>query len=673
MPVFKVGQKRMRLIHQIAETGASIMIDIDSKSYPVEIEMPLYELDEVDIEEVVYPSEELLSEKERRRFESSKKIISEVTNELSGERIVERRLRHRTIAYVAKKNNVSYSKVRSLIIKYWKSGMILTSVAVMYPRNQGKRKRQSSKGFVVTKEDEMNFDNSIRKHYLTRELKPLMHAYEQCIKDYYSNSEGGRLKLMKKIPSYNQFYYVFIKKYDGNSEVTKARYGEVVAKEIARPLIGNTKSANAFPTYELDSTILDSYTLEYFEGIQHADIIGRPVIYLIVETISSRIAFFYLSYEKFMSEVASVNSLIYGLSCPQKYMGMMGIETEEYDGFIPNALVFDRGELTGSGIIEAITRMGITTNITGGMRASYKPKVERLIGKINSELAKYVHGTIKKDKKHNPRTEKDYRLRSSLTIQDMAKICHRVILQHNNHDVVEGFVDLSYRNGKYTPNHIFSFLSSQYGIVNRTLDEKNAIMMLLSAGDATVTESGIRFKKMDYISRALLKSGWIEKARIKGRFRIKVKYNPIDVQKIYIYDEKTRTLDEVKLTEKFSEFIGLTFYEVELFFEERQSCIDKQKRSSLEEKINGFEEIDGIIKEAKKRKELTKDGRSNNSKVKSIGINRNTAIAIEQNQHRQNLLVEEKPDLNESSVDANDRNDDLDLIIKAIGKKNEKS
>jgi|GEM_PF-2838689 len=667
MTVYKVGNKRMRLLHVISANQSSIMIDIDTEKYPIVVEVPIDKLEEIELENSIYPSEEHLTVKERNRFGIAKSIILEVSNELKGMKMLDRKLRKQIISNSAEKYNISTSKVRKLVIKYWKSGMIMNSVAIKYPRNQGKRSRQGKNGFRVTEMDERNFLSSIKKHYLTRELKPLQHAYDYCIKDYYTViNEEGYHKLLDAIPTYNQFYYIFKKNYEGTKELIRARYGDVVAKETVRPVTESVGSANVFPTYELDSTILDSYALSYMDDDIDVEIVGRPVIYLIVENISSRIAFFYLSYEKFMSEVASINSLIYGLTCSDKYMSLMNIDTDEYVGFLPSALVIDRGELTSTGIIEAISGVGVSVSVTAGMRASYKPKVERLIGKINSELAKFVPGTIKKDRQHNPRTEKDYRLRASLTLQDLAMICHKIIVQHNNHDVVESFLDPDYVNRKYTPNDIYDFLTKKYAIINRTIDEKNAIMMLLTTSDATVTESGVRFKNLEYISKKILKEGWIEKARIKGRYRIKIKYNQIDVRTIYYFDDSSGTLHELKLTEKFKLFSDLSFPEVELFFKNRQQRIDNQNRNALEERINNFDVISKIVNESITKKKNSNNKKSNNAKVKAIGENRDMAIALERKMHRDVLFNDEQV-ADDDVADSEDENEILDMIIETIG------
>ena len=129
-------------------------------------------------------------------------------------------------------------------------------------------------------------------------------CYELIIRDYLKEDKD------RQIPTFKQFYYWYNKfsKENKKSAISK-RYGERIYQQTSRAIIGNSIQDTLAPSdlYQIDSTILDVYIVS---KLNRNLIIGRPVLYLIIDTYSRMIVGMNVTIEAFNSYTGVQGALI---------------------------------------------------------------------------------------------------------------------------------------------------------------------------------------------------------------------------------------------------------------------------------------------------------------------------------------------------------------------------
>jgi hypothetical protein len=221
-----------------------------------------------------------------RRWDLKKKIIEREPE------IYEKNSRLRLLSEVSNAKNTTISNLYKLLDCYWRSGKNKNGLLPLYSNCGAKSKPEKEDKIpanrkVLTNSDYSNFDRAIHKYYLTREKRSLTSTYEKLLQDFYTiKSDNGRLKLLSssEIPTFRQFQYWYSK----NSNIiktSKKRDGEREFELNNRAVLGKSDYGLMGPgaQFQVDATIGDVYLLSQFD---HYSIIGRPVLYFIMDAFS---------------------------------------------------------------------------------------------------------------------------------------------------------------------------------------------------------------------------------------------------------------------------------------------------------------------------------------------------------------------------------------------------
>ena len=555
--------------------------------------------------------------------------------------------------------------VYKLIRRYWQRGKNKNSLLPDYANSGGKGKRRASGekkrgrprkyshdpeigiGINITEEDKKIFRLAITKFYHNPKENFLTTAYELMIKNYYSEEtiydENGVKKQIlippDKRPTLTQFKYWYeVEQGNIRKKIISRRGAKKYALEH-RAITGNSTMETIGPgsRYQIDAMIVDVYLVSAYNRNW---IVGRPVIYVVIDVFSRMITGVYVGFEG-PSWIGAMMALANAASDKVAFCQEYGIEIAEDEWachHIPDAILGDRGELAGMKVETLIPNLGIRIENAAPYRADWKGLVERHFSIIHSHIKPFVPGYIDKD--FRERGARDYRLDSKLDIDQFTEIIIKIILYHNN----KHYLDKYERDEAMIADDVSPIPRElwKWGIANRSgrlrnIPEDIVKLNLMPTGNATITERGIKFKGMYYTCEKAKNEFWFEKARSNSLSRLEKKLEvSYDIRKldyIYIRSPDGRSFEKCFLLESEERYFHKHLHEIEYLLAYEKLQIQKNKGVEQQEKVDLIAEIEAVVSRAKKMTEETKNDRlSNRKKVAGIRENR----IVEKTKRREN-------------------------------------
>lgn len=517
---------------------------------------------------------------------------------------------------------VSESSIKRIFCNYLKGGKIIDSLIPKTYNCGAKGKERlisNGQGVIVDNEIKRIFKTGINKYYNTSKKNNKKICYELIIRDYLKVNPNS------KIPSIKQFYYWFgkITKDNKRNEITK-RYGDRIYQQKGRAIIGNSIQDTLGPAelYQIDSTILDVYIVS---KLNRNLIVGRPVLYLVIDVYSRMIVGMNVTIEPFNSYKGVQGALINAMNNKVSYCKKYGIDIkkEEWDvSCIPSRILADRGELLSGNIENAISNLGILIQQTGPYMSEQKGCVEKAFDRIHAYIKPFVSGVVENKFNKVERGNADYRLEANLTLEEITQILIRYVLFHNNNHVLNYYesdgIDIESSIPKI-PSKIWEYgVRAKKGLL-RELPEEVIKINLLNNKEVTVTAKGVRMGKLYYVSKYTLELGFYQRARIEGAYRIRVSYNSNDLSEIYYIKEGGVSYDTLTLVTYMEHYKGMSEEEINSILEHEEKLNKKASEKEVQEKIKLFDEIEKITNKAKTEQEKVKDKKiSKTERLKNI-------------------------------------------------------
>jgi len=474
--------------------------------------------------------------------------------------------RARLVAERAKATGVSRQTLYLDLRRWWQGGQTPNTLLGHYylcgKRKDGKErdvKEKLGRPSVITRNDEkkrptgVNINEDWRKiiiqggerFYENREQKSWSEAYRatlrfSCPKDY--KVENGIKKIVLPMPDKNevftvgQFRYHYSIHMRGNLQraLTK-RLGSIKYNLQKRGLKGNAKDQSPGPgsLYQIDATLGDVYLRSI---LRPSKIIGRPVIYAVMDVFSRMIVGIAvrLEGEGWQGIRLALENVI---TDKVAFCAEYGIKiTEEMwpRGYPPEHLTADRGPLEGKNGDNIPKSLYIRLSNTAPYRADWKGSIEQFFNFLNTNLIHALPGAVDP---HYERGDKDYRLDAVLDIHEFTGLVIDAVLFHNLKRRLNDYpldADMIADDVQPYPIELYN-----WGIENRSgslreIDQEIYRINLLPEGDATVTESGIKFGPCLYTCALSEKEAWRERAREFGRWSVRVAYHPRTTKVLYL-------------------------------------------------------------------------------------------------------------------------------------------
>lgn len=525
--------------------------------------------------------------------------------------------------------------VYRLARQYWQLGQTPNALLPKYRNSGGKGKRRTVKnkklgrprvyqpgtGAIIDEATERLFRIAIDKYILSDKGHDFPYAHrrlETLYRAYFPETSE------EDLPSLVQLKYFYKREYS-QTEALEKRVSEITFNKDIRPLHSSVNANVLGPgsRYEIDATIADVYLVSDSE---RRNIVGRPIVYLVVDTFSRMIAGLYIGFEN-PSYAAAMQALYMAANSKVEYCRKFDFDI--LDGEwpcigLPNVLLADRGELLGHQIENLENNFAVRIENAPPHRGEAKGIVERYFRTIQASFGKFTPGFVT-GTKIKKRGDKDYRLDAKLTITDFTKIILSSILQHNQYAVLDKYdrdVDMPID----LPNTPLALWN--WGIQNRTgrlhqADNDALRIALLPQERVTLSERGVNLQGLNYTSPEILRMGWTHRGKeVKRPKELRAAYDPLSADTIYLfYERNSNKYWKCNLTDLSREFRGSSFYDVWQVKAKQKAVAAKAKinakRSKREHEDFVAETIQNAVKSAPKN-----TGVSISERIRSIRGNR---------------------------------------------------
>lgn len=575
--------------------------------------------------------------------------------------LLNKRKRNSIFDELAHKYSVSNVKVKRAFTRFWQRGLNKNALLpdYMYSGGRGKERQlslkakvgrprtYSSQGINITEDVKKQFSYVVKKYYRKKEQLTLTDTYEYLLREFYSDKyyEGEALKYKtwddSRIPTYHQFYYWF-KKFEEPQLDFELRHSSKEYELKHRPILSHSALETDGPgtRFQIDATIADIYLVSSFDRNL---IIGRPVVYGVVDVYSRLLVGIYVGLEG-PSWVGAMMALDNTVTNKVEFCKMYDIEINQAQWpaqHLPEIIIADRGEFEGYSVENLINNLNVKIENTSPYRGDLKGIIERQFRTLNGKVKRKAPGAIQKE--YRERGDRDYRLDASLTLEEFTQIVIHLVLHHNQ-KVIDKYPlekEMIAEQITATPINLWEWgLANKKGRLQAISDHNLFRMNLLPKGKARITRAGIKFKGLAYGLEKALNEQWYLKMKNQS---IEVVYDPRSMNHIYVPHKDGRSFDVCYLLDTSIQYKDNSFDEVEFYKQLLKESKTKEKNQQVESTINTDSAIESIIKEAVVQKKKTINlNQTKSEQIKNIRVNRQVEKLVNRQDEKFDLGPEQK-------------------------------
>lgn len=429
---------------------------------------------------------ESMSEAQVRRLQMIEPLVAD------DQYICDSKARRRKAQEIADANGVTVRTVLRLYFRYISSGVIL--------ENKPRERRRNP-----------DFERAIQRYYYSSRQFSLRAAYEMMILEHYMDDTG---QIKEDAPSYHTFrHYFYDHKFHRTPQKTIAREGLSAYQRDHRLTLGSGPGwRDRLGCYQMDATLADIYLVS---RLDRSTVIGRPNIYLAVDTMTQLIAGVYVGLDAGETAVMTCIAQAAGnkVTFCQHY-GISITEAQWPNTGVPREIITDKGrEFCGGRVEELSLRYGVVIQNLPPYRPDRKGLVEKAFDLIQERYKPLLRGKGVIEEDAQERWAVDYRAQASLTLNEFTAIVVHAILFLNSGRLLS--------NG-LTPAQ--QWLESEDKLLQADSEELSC--MGLPRTTVKMGRKGIRHRKMWYVpsDRDLLHPGET----------YTIAYDPSNVSCIYV-------------------------------------------------------------------------------------------------------------------------------------------
>lgn len=544
---------------------------------------------------------------------------------------------------------------------YWRGGKTPQALTARFDKcgapgvqrepGQVKRGRPRSitpgTGVNINRQTRRVFDLALRRWYAANRKMNLGGAYKRMVREQYCVVSPGAAP--------GQESAAFAPGVDKHEIPTEAqfrdhyrRYGDPMGALCQRmsprryaltqrglPGRASTEAWGPGSRYLIDATICDVYLRS---RIDRRRIVGRPVLYVVIDVFSEMIVGVYVGIENPSWVGASMALANAGMS-KVEFCAEYGITIDEEEWpcrALGARLEADQGEVDRKVADNLVNWFGgIKVERATAYRGDWKGLVEVQFRLLPAEFAPYVPGYIEPD--YRERGARDYRLDGVLDVHEFTKIILEIVLYRNNSVVLEGFKrpdGMVVSSAPAIPRDIWN-----WGISNRSgrLVERPdwyTRFHLLPTTTATMDERGLRFEGNHYLSDGMLDRRWLDRARQKGRWKETISFDPRFMDVIYLHDAKSECGYEVcTLSRGDAAFAGYTLRELQAEQLDNKIQVAEKSADQLRAHTQLTARIESIVEGATAK--VPDDERSDAARTANIRENRSQERIVDRRREGQ--------------------------------------
>lgn len=282
-----------------------------------------------------------------------------------------------------------------------------------------------------------DYDWAIRTFYFSAKKLSLRAAYDMMLVQRYTDVNGC---LQLKVPSWSSFqHYFYSRNYHKQPQKAISREGLTYYQRNLRPAFGSASGwRESAGSYQMDATQADIYLVSRFD---RSTVVGRPYIYMAVDTATQLIAGIYVGFA--CDESAVMACLAQAAGGKVEYCGKFGIKItpDQWPSTgIPAEIITDKGrEFLGGRMEELCQRYGMEVQSLPPFRPDRKGLVEKTFDLMQQRYKPLLRGKGIIEADAQERWATDYRKQAVLDLHEYTQvIIHTVIYLNSGRILVNG-------------------------------------------------------------------------------------------------------------------------------------------------------------------------------------------------------------------------------------------
>ena len=421
--------------------------------------------------------------------------------------------------FLAKQQAQEYNTTPRRVLRHYYQWLALGSVS-SHPKQGKQRLKDDLKS---------TYDEAIETYYFSSARRSLRDAYDCMLLAHYVDEEG---QLVEEHPSWHSFrQYYYRQGLHKGSRKAISRSGLSAYQRNERLHYGSAVTwKDKIGCYQMDATQGDIYLVSRFDP---SLVIGRPYIYLAVDTATELIAGFYIGLTAGESAVAAclVNAAADKVAYCARY-GIAITPAQWPSRGIAGGIITDKGrEFCGNRMDELCVRYGVERESVPPFRPDQKGIVEKTFDLINQRYKSLLRGKGVIEPDAMERWSTDYRRQAILSLDEYTKIMIHIILYLNaralkNYPLTP---EMMADQVAPTPANLWQWYADMGRSVLLEVDEEELACVALPRDEAQVTQKGVVYRGLTYSAlsfRQLLE-------QLRGS-KVTVAYSPEDISRIYL-------------------------------------------------------------------------------------------------------------------------------------------
>lgn len=608
---------------------------------------------EIDPYAKLHRPEDTIPPSHRKHRDKAWAVIEPLVEDRSG-KIFVRAERGLLVEAAVKRAKLTKTTIYKYLRRYWQGGQTKNALLPYFDqcgdkgreRKSGDRKRgrpsdlarttYQPTGVNVTADIQEYFRRGIKLFYENRKGRRLSEAFQLTLERFFNQGYELRdgvfvpiLPLAEERPTLRQFRYWYEKGRDPVQALTSRTSSRQFATEH-RAILGDSTQMAFGPgsLNQIDATLGDIYLVS---SLDPSRIIGRPVIYIVIDVFSRLIVGLSVNLEGpswLGAMLALENTTADKVAFCAEY-GITITEDEWPSHHLPERILGDRGEIEGYNADTLVNALNIRVANTAPYRSDWKGIVEQNFRLSNNKLIHWLPGAV------YPKREKggpDYRLDACLTLHQFRQLMIRCVLHHNNYHRMDW-----YRMDEFMiTDHVEPYPIElwRWGMQNRvghlrTMASDIVRLNLLPQEEASVTRYGILFRGLRYTCDLALREHWFVKARERGRWRVKIAYDPRKLDVIYLPLDEGQRLEPCYLNDSERTFQGRDWQETLDYFavQKQASTLARSKEQQALAEFHAH--VNQIVSSAQEQTKEASNGQSKRARLQGINENRKQERALE--------------------------------------------
>lgn len=523
----------------------------------------------------IEPPQEYLKyiEKQKNPTDGQQKRLALIAELMDSEiYIIDRHTRNQKIKELAEREGTTVKRIQKLYFRY------LAGRSLVEERKlPEKTETQEQKDFRWT----------IDAFYCSAKKMSLRSAYDMLLLSRYTDADGH---LIENHPSWHSFrHYYYDGDYNAKSKVTIARNGLTDYQRNKRPLFGSAMSwRDKIGVFQMDATQADIYLVS---RLDKSDVIGRPNIYMAVDTVTQLIAGIYVGLDA--GEQAVISCLANAATDKVEFCKQYGIEIRQDEWpntGLPGEIITDKGkEFIGNRMEELAMKYGIEFESLPPFRPDGKSLVEKSFDLIQQKYKPVLRGKGVIEANAQERWAVDYRSQAVLTLEDFTKVIIHCVLYLNSCRILQ---HCQVSEVAPVASELWKWYDSQGDSIVIPVSGERLYQFGLPRKSATLSRKGISNNGLWYTGAGYKQL--LERKKIGDT--VQIAYDPENVSRVYLIDGMEYVPFE--LASYCQNYVGASQAEYQIEKDKHKENSKELERLDTEGRIKVLQNIQSIVGQA---------------------------------------------------------------------------